>query len=164
MSRDLPQESLRAAQALHTANRIVNVFRAGDDRTLEEGIRIAAEFLGAKNGDSQHEITALGHCHIGEFMPFHDERLNMYKNDGWSNLCVASSPRQTPLGYGRSMKLLERLVAVGPHRSIWWTDIPITPSFVHKLSNMNGWRTIIQSYGIESAKRWQLDNSIPLEV
>lgn len=82
MSRDLPQESLRAAQALHTANRIVNVFRAGDDRTLEEGIRIAAEFLGAKNGDSQHEITALGHCHIGEFMPFHDERLNMYKNDG----------------------------------------------------------------------------------
>ncbi|KAJ2963578.1 hypothetical protein NQZ79_g1347 [Umbelopsis isabellina] len=64
MSRDLPQDSLRAAQALHTANRIVNVFRAGDDRTLEEGIRIAKEFLGAKNGDSQHEITALGHCHI----------------------------------------------------------------------------------------------------
>ncbi|KAI9286060.1 galactose mutarotase-like domain-containing protein [Umbelopsis sp. AD052] len=64
MSRDLPQDSLRAAQALHTANRIVNVFRAGDDRTLEEGIRIASEFLGAKNGDSQHVITALGHCHI----------------------------------------------------------------------------------------------------
>lgn len=66
MARDLPPDSLRAAQALNTANTIVNVFRPGSDSSLEECLKIARQFLSAKNGDAQHEITALGHCHIGK--------------------------------------------------------------------------------------------------
>ncbi|KAL1928348.1 hypothetical protein VTP01DRAFT_2704 [Rhizomucor pusillus] len=74
MARDLPPDSLRAAQALNTANTIVNVFRPGSDSSLEECLKIARQFLSAKNGDAQHEITALGHCHIdtGWLWPFEE--------------------------------------------------------------------------------------------
>ncbi|KAF7726851.1 Glycoside hydrolase, 38 vacuolar alpha mannosidase [Apophysomyces ossiformis] len=64
MAKDLPQDSLRAAQALRTANAIVNTFRPGDDRSIMECLDISARFLSAKNGDSQHQIHAVGHCHI----------------------------------------------------------------------------------------------------
>lgn len=66
MARDLPPDSPRAAQALYTANKIVNTFYPGDDSSLEECLRIAGRFLSAKNGDAQHEIVAIGHCHIGK--------------------------------------------------------------------------------------------------
>ncbi|KAL0082850.1 glycoside hydrolase family 38 protein [Phycomyces blakesleeanus] len=64
MAKDLHAESTRAAQALYTANKIINAFRPGDDSTLPLCLAIAADFLKAKNGDAQHEIHALGHCHI----------------------------------------------------------------------------------------------------
>lgn len=66
MARDLPQDSLRAAQALNTANNIVNTFIPGNDESIERCLQIASHFLSAKNGDSQHEVVALGHCHIGK--------------------------------------------------------------------------------------------------
>ncbi|KAI9490397.1 galactose mutarotase-like domain-containing protein [Zychaea mexicana] len=74
MARDLPPDSLRAAQALYTANKIVNTFHPGSDESIEECLRIASKFLSAKNGDSQHDIIALGHCHIdtGWLWPFEE--------------------------------------------------------------------------------------------
>ncbi|KAG0742732.1 hypothetical protein G6F57_010501 [Rhizopus arrhizus] len=64
MGKDLPEDSLRGSQALYTANQIINVFHAGDDRSIIEGLKMAHEFLNARNGDAQHEIHAVGHCHI----------------------------------------------------------------------------------------------------
>lgn len=64
MAKDLPEDSLRGSQALFTANNIINVFERGNDQSIREGLKIAQEFLIAKNGDSQHEIFATGHCHI----------------------------------------------------------------------------------------------------
>ncbi|KAI9312271.1 galactose mutarotase-like domain-containing protein [Dichotomocladium elegans] len=74
MARDLSQDSLRAAQALNTANNIVNKFIPGSDESIERCLQIASTFLNAKNGDSQHEIIALGHCHIdtGWLWPFEE--------------------------------------------------------------------------------------------
>ena len=43
----------------------MNVFSAGDDRSIVEALKISREFLNAKNGDAQHEVYAVGHCHIG---------------------------------------------------------------------------------------------------
>ncbi|KAG0171791.1 Glycoside hydrolase, 38 vacuolar alpha mannosidase [Apophysomyces sp. BC1015] len=64
MAKDLPQDSIRAAQALRTANAIVNTFRPADDHSIAECLQISGEFLSAKNGDSQHTTHAVGHCHI----------------------------------------------------------------------------------------------------
>lgn len=65
IGKDFPEDSVRGSQALYTANRIMNVFSAGDDRSIVEALKISREFLNAKNGDAQHEVYAVGHCHIG---------------------------------------------------------------------------------------------------
>ncbi|GAA5797506.1 hypothetical protein HPULCUR_002894 [Helicostylum pulchrum] len=64
MAKELPEDSVRGSQALFCANNIINVFLPGDDQSLRDGLKIAQEFLSFKNGDSQHEIFAIGHCHI----------------------------------------------------------------------------------------------------
>lgn len=64
MAKDLPEDSLRGSQALHTANKIINAFIPGNDQSISEGLKIAQQFLISKNGDAQHEIFAIGHCHI----------------------------------------------------------------------------------------------------
>jgi alpha-mannosidase len=65
MAKDLAEDSLRGSQALFTANSIMNAFIPGDDTSLIKCLEIANEFLKSKNGDAQHEIYAVGHCHIG---------------------------------------------------------------------------------------------------
>lgn len=64
MAKELGEDSLRGSQALFCANNIINVFIPGDDQSLRQGLKIAQEFLLSKNGDAQHEIYAIGHCHI----------------------------------------------------------------------------------------------------
>lgn len=64
MAKDLPEDSLRGSQALFTANKIINAFSSNDDTSMIRGLEIANTFLKAKNGDAQHEIFAIGHCHI----------------------------------------------------------------------------------------------------
>ncbi|KAI8065635.1 glycosyl hydrolases family 38 N-terminal domain-containing protein [Gongronella butleri] len=74
MAKDLGPETLRASHAMYAANRIVNAFVPGSDDALLECLNIAGEFLSAKNGDAQHEIHAIGHCHIdtGWLWPFEE--------------------------------------------------------------------------------------------
>ncbi|KAG1178970.1 hypothetical protein G6F70_004929 [Rhizopus microsporus] len=74
IGKDFPEDSVRGSQALYTANRIMNVFSAGDDRSIVEALKISREFLNAKNGDAQHEVYAVGHCHIdtGWLWPFEE--------------------------------------------------------------------------------------------
>ncbi|RUP17557.1 galactose mutarotase-like domain-containing protein, partial [Jimgerdemannia flammicorona] len=64
LSQDLPEDSVRSAQAMYAANKIVNTIQIDDENSLLEALKISKEFLSHKNGTSQHKLTAVGHCHI----------------------------------------------------------------------------------------------------
>eukprot|EP00026_Physarum_polycephalum_P001500 Phypoly_transcript_01502.p1 GENE.Phypoly_transcript_01502~~Phypoly_transcript_01502.p1 ORF type:complete len:1033 (+),score=184.98 Phypoly_transcript_01502:1-3099(+) len=64
ITKTLPEESTRAEQALYVANRIINVCNTEDRSTWAEARKIAKEFFNQKNGASQHNVSAIGHCHI----------------------------------------------------------------------------------------------------
>ena len=64
MARELPENSPRAGQALQTGNHMVNAIRLDDRSTWAEARRIAASFLTARNGDGQHNLTAVGYAHL----------------------------------------------------------------------------------------------------
>ncbi len=64
MAHQLPKDSARAFQALDTANEMVNAIQLDDRATWAQGRALAQAFLAEKNGDSQHQVYALGHAHI----------------------------------------------------------------------------------------------------
>ncbi|CAI2163478.1 3771_t:CDS:10 [Funneliformis geosporum] len=64
MAKEIPEDTVRSAQALYIANNIINVFRPGDNKSILECRKMAQEFLKNKNGSTQHKLTAVGHCHI----------------------------------------------------------------------------------------------------
>ncbi|XP_078370059.1 alpha-mannosidase 2C1-like isoform X2 [Oculina patagonica] len=65
LAKNLSQENPRAFQALYTANDIVNACQDLSDRTSFKRAReIAARFLKQTNGESQHQVHAVGNCHI----------------------------------------------------------------------------------------------------
>lgn len=59
-----PHNTPRAAQALFTANAMINQIDYDDPETWPRARALAAEFLAAHNGDGQHRIHAIGHAHI----------------------------------------------------------------------------------------------------
>ncbi|KAI8851831.1 galactose mutarotase-like domain-containing protein [Chytridium lagenaria] len=65
--RELPAESQLNADALHTANQIVNTYRRGDSSSIPKCREISSSFLKLRVRDqmpTSHEITAIGHCHL----------------------------------------------------------------------------------------------------
>ncbi|MDD5139815.1 MAG: alpha-mannosidase [Verrucomicrobiales bacterium] len=64
MALHLPPDSPRAGQALYAANRIVNICDLNKRETWPAAIAIAENFLAARNGDGQHNLSAVGHAHI----------------------------------------------------------------------------------------------------
>lgn len=65
IAKELPDDSMKASQALYTANKIVNAFQPHEDSSIEEALTISKEFLRHKNGSSdQFKLTAVGNCHI----------------------------------------------------------------------------------------------------
>ncbi|CAG8784831.1 4953_t:CDS:10, partial [Dentiscutata erythropus] len=64
MAKEIPHDTMRSAQALNAANKIVNTFQPGDNNTIQEALKISNEFLKHKNGSNQYTLTAVGHCHI----------------------------------------------------------------------------------------------------
>jgi alpha-mannosidase len=64
MALELPANTPRGAQALWTANEMINAWDLDDRKTWPAVRRIARRFLAARNGDSQHTISAIGHAHI----------------------------------------------------------------------------------------------------
>ncbi|XP_032228742.2 alpha-mannosidase 2C1 isoform X2 [Nematostella vectensis] len=64
MAKHLPEGSPRSFDALYTANRIVNACDTKDRRTFEKAHEIAQEFFSQHNGTSQHQVYAVGNCHI----------------------------------------------------------------------------------------------------
>ncbi|XP_029431160.1 LOW QUALITY PROTEIN: alpha-mannosidase 2C1 [Rhinatrema bivittatum] len=64
MARLLGEENQRSFQALYVANQMVNLCDVTDPSTFPKVRRLSSSFFHQKNGDSQHLIHALGHCHI----------------------------------------------------------------------------------------------------
>lgn len=58
------KDTQRAADALYVANNIINNFNWGDRNSLSKCQDIANDFLRQKNGESAHQIYAIGHSHI----------------------------------------------------------------------------------------------------
>lgn len=64
MAEHLPTNSPRSGQALYAANAMINIIDIDDPTTWQAGKEIAADFFAAQNGDSQHQLSAIGHAHI----------------------------------------------------------------------------------------------------
>lgn len=60
----MPHDSVRGRQALFAANAMVNAIDLDDASTWQQAREIAAKFLAARNGDAQHNVSAIGHAHI----------------------------------------------------------------------------------------------------
>ncbi|NJM40760.1 MAG: hypothetical protein HC853_08300 [Anaerolineae bacterium] len=61
---EMPQDSVRGRQAMFAANAFINAIRLDDKRTWPGARKILSQFLAARNGDSQHNVSAIGHAHI----------------------------------------------------------------------------------------------------
>ncbi|XP_035409709.1 alpha-mannosidase 2C1 isoform X2 [Cygnus atratus] len=64
MAQLLGEENQRSFQALYAANQMVNVCDVTDPATFPAARDLAAAVFGQRNGESQHTIHAMGHCHI----------------------------------------------------------------------------------------------------
>ncbi|NXE46124.1 MA2C1 mannosidase, partial [Casuarius casuarius] len=64
MAQLLGEENQRSFQALYAANQMVNLCDVTDPSTFPAARRLAAAIFSQKNGESQHTIHAMGHCHI----------------------------------------------------------------------------------------------------
>ncbi|KAK2524521.1 Man2c1 [Columba guinea] len=64
MAQLLGEENQRSFQALYTANQMVNVCDVTDPSTFPAAHDLAAAIFSQRNGESQHTIHAMGHCHI----------------------------------------------------------------------------------------------------
>lgn len=64
MAHALPEDTPRGGQALRVANEMANLCRLDDPGTWQATRDIAAPFLAERNGDSQHNLSAIGHAHI----------------------------------------------------------------------------------------------------
>ena len=64
MANELPADSPRAGQALAAGNEIANVCDTDNRQTWPAARAIAKKFLAARNGDSQHNLSAIGHGHL----------------------------------------------------------------------------------------------------
>jgi alpha-mannosidase len=64
MARHLPANTPRGGQALYAANQMVNLIRLDDPATWSAAREVATLFFNARNGDGQHNLSAVGHAHI----------------------------------------------------------------------------------------------------
>uniref|UniRef100_A0A8C3VE01 alpha-mannosidase n=1 Tax=Catharus ustulatus TaxID=91951 RepID=A0A8C3VE01_CATUS len=64
MAQLLGEENQRSFQALYTANQMVNVCDVMDPSTFPATRDLAAAIFSQRNGESQHTVHAMGHCHI----------------------------------------------------------------------------------------------------
>lgn len=60
----LGEENQRSFQALYTANEMVNVCDVTEPSTFPAARALAAAIFSQRNGQSQHTVHAMGHCHI----------------------------------------------------------------------------------------------------
>uniref|UniRef100_A0A674K0G2 alpha-mannosidase n=1 Tax=Terrapene triunguis TaxID=2587831 RepID=A0A674K0G2_9SAUR len=64
MAKVLGEENQRSFQTLYVANQMVNLLDVTDSCTFPAVRHLASSIFSQKNGESQHTIHAMGHCHI----------------------------------------------------------------------------------------------------
>ncbi|KAJ2468107.1 Glycoside hydrolase, 38 vacuolar alpha mannosidase [Coemansia sp. RSA 2322] len=64
MASRLSQDSPRSWQALTAANAIVNVFDHADLSSIEPARELARQFFKAQGSEANHQVYAIGNCHI----------------------------------------------------------------------------------------------------
>ncbi|XP_048724339.2 alpha-mannosidase 2C1 isoform X1 [Caretta caretta] len=64
MAKLLGEENQRSFQTLYVANQMVNLLDVTDPSTFPAVRQLASSVFSQKNGESQHTIHAMGHCHI----------------------------------------------------------------------------------------------------
>ncbi|XP_015265205.1 PREDICTED: alpha-mannosidase 2C1 [Gekko japonicus] len=64
MAKLLGEENQRSLQALYAANQMVTLCDVTDPSTFPSAREVARLVFSQRNGDSQHVIHAMGHCHI----------------------------------------------------------------------------------------------------
>ncbi|CAN9499336.1 unnamed protein product [Ophioblennius macclurei] len=62
--KELGEGEQRGYQALFTVNEMVNLCEPFDPSTFSSAHSLAQNFFSQRNGDSQHTVHAMGHCHI----------------------------------------------------------------------------------------------------
>ncbi|XP_030586783.1 alpha-mannosidase 2C1 [Archocentrus centrarchus] len=62
--KELGEEDQRGYQALFTVNEMVNLCDPCDPSSFAKVHNLANTFFSQRNGDSQHTVYAMGHCHI----------------------------------------------------------------------------------------------------
>ncbi|XP_066524177.1 alpha-mannosidase 2C1 [Hoplias malabaricus] len=60
----LGEEEQRGYQALYTVNEMVNLCDPANPSSFSSARNLAQKFFSQKNGQSQHVVHAMGHCHI----------------------------------------------------------------------------------------------------
>lgn len=64
MVKELGEGEQRGYQALFTVNEMVNLCDPLDPSSFSRARSLAQKFFSQRNGDSQHTVHAMGHCHI----------------------------------------------------------------------------------------------------
>lgn len=63
-SQELGEGEQRGYQALFIVNEMVNLCDPSDPRSFSKAQSLARNFFSQRNGQSQHIVHAMGHCHI----------------------------------------------------------------------------------------------------
>jgi alpha-mannosidase len=89
LAKELPADSQRGCDALFYANKICNTFMPNDPSSWTRCHAIAQEFFETtRNGDNpQHEVTAIGHCHIDTAWLWEYQETQRKCARSWSSQC-----------------------------------------------------------------------------
>ncbi|KAJ1900621.1 Glycoside hydrolase, 38 vacuolar alpha mannosidase [Coemansia sp. IMI 209127] len=64
MYNTLPKSSPRAWEALYVANAMINMFDPEDKKSIDAALKTGSEFFAKRGGGSNHQVFAIGNCHI----------------------------------------------------------------------------------------------------
>lgn len=172
MAQEMPANSVRGRQALFAANQMVNCIDLDKRKTWAEARKIAKKFLAMKNGDAQHNLSAIGHAHIDTawLWPLAETRRKVIRTvsntltlmDDYPDYVYSFSQavqhawvkEMQPEMYARMKQRIKegRIVPVG---GMWVepdTNVPSGESLIRQL--LHGQRFFQQEYGITCREIW----------
>ncbi|KAI9203288.1 galactose mutarotase-like domain-containing protein [Polychytrium aggregatum] len=161
MARYLPENSQAAADALYTANQIVNAVRPDVPSTLAKGKEIAdAFFEKRKRAESfnDHVVTAVGHCHIDTAWLWTYDETKRKAARSWSTQTWVEMDCNIPSGeamcrqflYGQ--RFLEK--TFGKRSTVFW--LPDTFGYLPQIVKESG-----LSYFFTQKLSWNNINRFP---
>lgn len=172
MAQAMPADSVRGRQAMFTANEMVNRIDLNRRETWDDARRGAKKFLSMKNGDSQHNLSAIGHAHIDTawLWPLAETRRKVIRtitntlslmNDYPDYIYSFSQAVQHQWVKEMQPALYEQMKArikegrIVPVGGMWVepdTNVPSGESLLRQL--IHGQRFFQQEYGIACREMW----------